>query len=162
MNRARFTFLLGLLPWAVSAAWAGTAADISSATAPMAVSGVYSLSFNLANIASTLPAGATITCKAKISPNPLSLGNQPAGAVPVETATATAPLAAQAANCAVEIPFSWTVNNAQSGVLVTYEIQAVAAASGARPLVRTTPPRVVGAAYPPAGARANLSFNVTF
>lgn len=125
---------------------------------PQPVSGAYAVHFNV-NIASTLPAGAVIVCKARIAPNAQAL---PPDAAPVQTATGVGVLSGSSATCAVEIPFSWTVKNAQDGVIFNYEIQAVAASGSLPQLLRATAPLAVVAAYPSAGGVANLGVNVTF
>jgi len=77
---------------------------------PTQVSGVYSLTFNV-RIASTLPAGTTITCRARIAPNQgaIDLRNQQIPAIPVGTSTAQVSITGPTATCAEEIPFSWSM-----------------------------------------------------
>ncbi len=127
------------------------------------VSGVYSVTFHL-NLASTLPAGTTITCRAQIAPQPggLDLGSPQPGAAPVETAAGLAAVAGSKATCATEIPFSWTVAGAQGGVVLSYEIDAVSSSGSAPLLVRSSTRQNIVAAFPAAGGSASLSFNVTF
>jgi hypothetical protein len=127
------------------------------------VNGVYSITFNL-NIASSLPAGTTITCRAQMVPGQggLNLGNPQLAATPVETAAGVATVAGSTAICAAEIPFSWTVTSAQGGVMLSYEIDAVSSSGSTPLLVRSSARQGIGAAFPAAGETASLSFNVTF
>jgi hypothetical protein len=129
---------------------------------PSAVSGAYAVHFNV-NIASTLPAGAVIVCKARIAPNPQGPGSPaPSDTALAQSATGMATVSRSTANCAVEIPFSWTVRNTQGGVALSYEIQAVDA-NGSQPvLLRASVPQGIAAAYPSAGGIATLDFNVRF
>lgn len=127
------------------------------------VTGVYSLTFNL-NIATTLPAGTTITCRARIVPNQGGVdlrGQQPA-ASPVRTVAGLAAVAGSTATCATEIPFSWTVTSARNGVVLSYEIDAVSNSGSVPILVRSSGQQNVGIAFPASGGSANLHFNLTF
>lgn len=130
---------------------------------PAAVSGVYSIVFNL-NILSTLPAKTTITCKAQIAPNQEGpeLGNPHPAQGPVETAAGMALVTGPKATCAVKIPFAWTVTGAQGGVALSYEIDAVSHAEAAPLLVRSSARQNICAAFPASGGEASLSFNLTF
>lgn len=130
---------------------------------PAAVSGVYSIVFNL-SILSTLPAKTTITCKAQIAPNQEGpeLGKPHPAPGPVETAAGVATVTGPKATCAVKIPFAWTVTGPQGGVALSYEIDAVNHAGAAPLLVRSSARQNIGAAFPASGGRANLSFNLTF
>jgi len=115
-----------LLCFALFAVQDGLAASVPRDRSPMtAVSGVYSVTFHL-NIASKLPAGSTITCQARITPDQagLNLMNSQPAAFPV-AAAGLATVTGSTATCVAEIPFSWTVENARGGVLLSYEIDAV-------------------------------------
>lgn len=154
MLRARTVGLLLMLLLVPVGGWAGA----GYAT----VNGAYTVRFNL-NTAPTLPAGATVTCKARIAPNSAGLENlngQPAA--PVETATGVARVRGSTAVCAVEIPFSWTVNHAQSGVLLSYEIEAVSRTGSAPLVVRRSALQGIAVVYPPPGGTAGLTVGVTF
>jgi hypothetical protein len=143
---------------------ASTAADaLGQPASSMTVSGVYALTFNL-SILSTLPTGTTVTCRARIAPNPgeLDLGNPRLVAVQVETAAGVAAVNGSTVTCATEIPFSWTVMSAQGGVVLSYEIDAVSSAGLAPLLLRSSARQGIGAAFPPAGETTSLSFNITF
>ena len=150
-----------LLCFALFAVQDGLAASVPRDRSPMtAVSGVYSVTFHL-NIASKLPAGSTITCQARITPDQagLNLMNSQPAAFPV-AAAGLATVTGSTATCVAEIPFSWTVENARGGVLLSYEIDAVSNAwSAPRPLVASAW-QSIGVALPAAGA--NLSVNLSF
>jgi hypothetical protein len=127
------------------------------------VNGVYSLTFNL-NLASTLPAGTTITCRAQIVPNQAGVEFRPhqLAPIPVSTATGQAAVAGSTAICAAEIPVSWTVMNGQGGAVLSYEIDAVSNTGSIPLLVRSTGPKNIGVAFPALGGSASLRFNLTF
>jgi hypothetical protein len=126
----------------------------------MAVSGVYSVTFNL-NILSTLPAGSMITCRARIAPNPgrLDPRNRPPAELPAQAEGRVA-LNGPTAACTAEIPFAWTVASAQGGVVLSYEIDAVSGSAGAPLLVRSSARQNISAPLPVSGGSANLSLNV--
>jgi hypothetical protein len=125
------------------------------------VSGVYAVNFNV-RIASTLPAGTTITCRAQIVPGQGAPGflNQQWNAYPVGTAAGLAAVTGSTATCAAEIPFSWTVTSGQNGVMLSYEIDAVTSSGSATMLVRRSALQGISAAFPVSGGSASLSFNV--
>ena len=125
--------------------------------APTAVSGVYSLTFNL-NIASTLPAGAAITCKAQIVP----VQSLEQAAAPMESATAIASVTGSTATCAVEIPFAWTLANPRQDVALSYEIDAFNAQGSLPVVVRTSVQQGIAEPLPASGATSSVSLNVTF
>ncbi len=159
MKRLRTLILPLAVLLASGVGWAAPAADQLDNAGPAAVSGNYTVSFNV-SLGSTVPAGATITCRAKVAPNGTFFGSLGRGAVPVGTGVAR--VTGNTANCSVEIPFSWTVNDPRNGAALSYEIEAV---NGSGPLpgaVRTLTQQNIGVAYPPGGGAARLSFNVAF
>src|SRR5208282_2759124 len=116
----RFLYVLLLVALlAPAAAWSGPVTEHRGG-GPTAENGVYSLTFNL-TIASTLPAGSTITCKAQIVPSQAVIGPIQQTPVPMEMAAGVATVTGSTATCTVEIPFSWTVNSARNGVSLSYE-----------------------------------------
>ena len=161
MNRARTVMLLLFVLPALSPALASPAPDIVAAqrdaAAPVAVSGAFSLVFNV-NFALPVPAGATLLCRARIAPGPFSLENWPA--VPVQTAIGQGGITGPKATCRVEMPFSWKVLHAQSGVALSYQIEVESAAGALPAAIRAE--QQVGAAYPAPGSTASVVFNVLF
>jgi len=158
MNCARIPMLPLLAFLASATAWPALAADQSGGTVPAVVSGAYSVTFNV-NVATALPAGATITCRAQIVPNQPPFENAARPMIPVRAASGVVGVIGSKATCAVEIPFSWTVNNARSGVALSYEIDAVGGYGSLPVQVRSQ--QGIGASYPALGTTANLVFNVT-
>jgi hypothetical protein len=170
MKRARIsqTLLAALL--ASAAAGAAPAADTRGGAAPVALSGVYSVTFTV-NAGSTLAPGAIILCKAKAVPNAPALENLKLEAVPVMSGLATltgSRVTGYWAICTVQIPFSWAANNAQSGAqggaVLSYEIDVVSGAVSGPGAVAVPVSRQegIGVAYPAPGGTASLSFNVRF
>jgi hypothetical protein len=165
MARLRIPLLLCL---ALLASGAALGAGVPELRGPsMTVSGVYSVTFHL-NIASTLPAGTTITCRARIAPNPegLDLRNPQPTAAP---ATGLATVTGSTATCAAEIPFSWTVTGGQGGLatgqdgfVLSYQIDAVSNSGSAPLLVRSSAQQSIRAAFPAVGGSARLSINLAF
>jgi hypothetical protein len=163
MKRRRIsqTLLAALL--ASVAAGAALGADTRGGAAPVVFSGFYSITFNL-SIAPELPAGTTITCRARIAPNPagLDLWTPQLSAITVGTGAGLAVVTGSAAACAAEIPFAWTVESARGGAVLSYEIDAVSSAGTLPLLVRSSARQGIGAALPAAGETARLTFNVAF
>jgi hypothetical protein len=124
-----------------------------------AVSGVYSITFHL-NVGSKLPAGSTITCRARIAPDQggQSLINSQPAAFPV-AAVGLATVTGSTATCVAEIPFSWSMESARGAVVLSYEIDAVSNAGPAPVLFAGSARQSAGVA---AGGRANLDVNLNF
>jgi hypothetical protein len=161
MYRARIAVLLLIASLASTAAWSRPVAEHRGAS-PTAVSGVYSITFNL-NIASTLPANSTITCKAQIAPAGSSFeGFTSQAGAPYESATGVATVTGSTASCAIEIPFSWSVQSVRGGVALSYELDAINAAGSLPAVVRTSILENVQEPYPASGGTSSLTFNVTF
>lgn len=158
------TLLAALL--ASAAAGAAPATETRGGAAPVAFSGVYSLTFAV-NAGSTLSPGATILCKAKAVPNAGGLESFRFRSVPVVSSLATGAGSGAAgawANCTVQIPFYWAANDAQGGAVLSYEIDLVNGI-GSGPGASAVPVRrqgEVGVAYPAPGGSASLRFNVRF
>jgi hypothetical protein len=129
---------------------------------PTAVSGVYSVTFNL-SILSTLPTETTMTCQAQIAPHPgVGLGNRRQALGPVETAAGIAAITGPKATCAVKIPFAWTVTGMLNGVVLSYQIDAVSHAGPAPLLIRSSARQNISAPFPVQGGNTSLSFNLVF
>lgn len=148
MTTLRIPLYLGIVAFA-AAAWAGPADEPRVSPPPATASGVYSVTFHV-TAGTPVPTGATLRCRAKVVP---SLP----GAPPTNTQPAVG--VGSPAGCALEIPYSWTTDQARGVAALNYEIQAVSS-SGA--VVRTTALRHVDVAYPPAGGTANLDVRVSF
>ena len=162
MKRARIPQNLLLALLASAAVWAAPAADQRTGAAPTVATGAYAVTFDV-NPGSTAAAGGTITCKAKIAPNLPGFENMNQGAVPVESAFGVATVgssgrAGSSVLCSVEIPFTWMVNSRGSGVLLSYEIDAVRGSAVAA--ARTQ--EGIGVAYPEMGGTARVRLNVAF
>jgi hypothetical protein len=156
MARVHISLLLCIALLAPVAASAGDGWELRSTSTT--VSGVYSVTFNL-SIASRLPAGTTLSCRAQLAPSSgvQTLLNPRLAAVSAETATELAKITGSTATCAAEIPFSWTTASARGGVVLNYEIDAVSN-TGAVPVAQKT----LGVALPASGGNASISLNLTF
>jgi len=116
-------------------------------------SGVSFIHFNL-RVASTLPAGSIILCKGELVPaaNQFDRGASRSRLTPLAPAATRTVLRGSTAECALEIPFSWTGNGGQSDVALRYEIDAVTHAGaptavlqrGVEPVVRLVPSPTAG------------------
>lgn len=152
---ARIRILL-LLCFALLASSAAFAANIPESRGATTVSGVYSVIFHL-SIASKLPAGTIITCRARIAPDRdgSNLWN------PQMAAAGQAAVTGSTSTCAAEIPFSWTVESARGGVVLSYEIDAQSL-SGTAPVLLGSARQNIGAAFPAAGGSTSLSVNLVY
>jgi hypothetical protein len=160
MLRSRIPVVLLLASLVSAPAWSRPVAEHRGA--PTAVSGVYSITFNL-NIESTLPANSTITCKAQIVPAGANMNsfNFQYAAIPLESASGVASVTGSTATCVVEIPFSWTVESTR-GVSLSYEVDADNAPGALPAVVRTSTQQGIAESYPSSGGTSAVSFNVTF
>ncbi len=152
-----------LLCFALLAVQDGLAASVPRELSPLTtVSGVYSITFHL-NMASKLPAGSTIICRARITPDQggPDLTNSRSAVFPVAAAGLTT-VTGSTATCVAEIPFSWTVEGARGGVLLSYEIDAVSYAGSAPAVFAGSARQSFGKALPVAGGSANLDVNLSF
>ena len=162
MKRARIPQILLLALVASAAVWAAPAADQRAGAAQAAVSGVYTVTFDV-SLGSIAAAGGTVACRARIAPNLPAFENLNRGAVPVESAprvvaAAGSRPAGSPILCSVEIPFAWTVSDPSSGVALSYEIVAVSGSGVAA--ARTG--QGIAVAYPEPGGTASLRLDVTF
>jgi hypothetical protein len=153
------TLPLFLLALPIFLAAAAPAASLRDESVPISVSGVYSVAFNV-NLASALPAGTTLLCRAKVSPNASPFNGFSRNIFPSQAGVAA--INGSMATCWVEIPLAWTQNDTSNGAALSYEIQAVSD-SGSQPAVlRASTGQGIGVAYPAAGGSAQLNVNVTF
>ncbi len=129
--------------------------------APIAISGVYSVVFHV-NLASTLPAGSILTCRARMAPIPggVDLRNQMLSATPV--ALGQTRLTGSTAACTAEIPFSWTVTSPPNAVELFYEIEVVNLQGVAPTLLRSSAPQQTNAAFLITNSFPDLTLNLTF
>jgi hypothetical protein len=123
-------------------------------------SGVSLVRFNL-SVAATLPAGSIILCKGELVPaaNQFNGGASRFRPTPLASDTSRTVLRGSTAECALEIPFSWTGNGGQTDVAVRYEIDALTR-PGVLPVVlqRGVEPAFHLAPSPTAGV-VRLGFN---
>ncbi|MFY9854092.1 MAG: hypothetical protein WAK26_09480 [Terracidiphilus sp.] len=160
MARFHISFLLC---FALVAVQSGLAASVPREHSPVTVvSGVYSVAFHL-NMASKLPAGSTIICRAHIAPDQGSpdLMNSPSATFPV-AASGLVTVTGSTATCVAEIPFSWTLESARGPFILSYEIEAVSCAGTAPKLLACSARQSAGMALLSAGSRANLYVNLSF
>jgi hypothetical protein len=163
MHRARFAVLLIFASLVSASAWSQPSGQRHGSNPPAttAVGGTYSITFNL-NIESTLPASSTIVCKAQIAPAGSFFNTVSAQPGPAESASGMATVTGSTATCAVEIPFSWSVESTRNGVLLNYEIDAVNAAGSLPAVVRTSSLQGIAESYATSAGTSSISFNVTF
>ncbi len=161
MARMRTPLLLGLAllaPVSARAAGAALAAGTAELRGPSTmVSGVYLVTFHL-NIVSELPAGSTITCRARITPNPAGLDlRNPQPSVTTAVAVGQAAVTGPTATCAAEIPFAWTLASGQNGLMLNYEIDAVSNSGSVPVVLRSSSGQSIGVVLAASGANLDLS-----
>ncbi len=130
---------------------------------PNTASGVYAVTFTI-SVTSTLPANSIMICKAQIVPSQGGMEgfNYLMNAVPLESAAVAATVSGNTATCALQIPFSWAVSGNQTGVQLSYEIDAVNPVGSLPAVVRTSSQQGISEPYPAGGGTSSLSFSVTF
>ena len=120
MAHTRTSLLLSLVLLARTAASAA-GLPLDTSAAPIAVSGVYSVTFHL-NLAPRLCQPGSILdlpgAHGADSQEVLTCGIEQLGATPV--AAGQASVTGSTATCAAEIPFSWTVTSPPGGVALFY------------------------------------------
>jgi hypothetical protein len=102
------------------------------------------------NIASSMPAGSVLTCKAEIVPD----DGWARQLTPIERASGTTTLRGAIALCALEIPFSWAGNQALRICALRYEINGISP-TGAVVVLKGLCPAIT-LAPSPAGVVVNL------
>lgn len=157
MNRAHTPQTLPLMLMMSAAVWAAHAVDQHSGAAPQTIGGAYAVTFNV-KAPSTVPAGATVTCKARIAPRFSGLGNLGSQAAQVESAQGVTTLVGPSANCTVVMPFSFAAVYRLEGADLSYEIDALSGSS----LEAVRRQDGITVPYPQAGATANVSMDVNF
>jgi hypothetical protein len=161
MAQIRIPLLLCIALLASASALAAGVPEIRANSST--VTGVYSLTFNL-NLSSILPAGTTVTCRARIAPNAAVTDpwGQQFPAIPVKTVIKLAAVTGSTATCAEEIPVFWAAANARNGAVLSYEIDAVSSSGSIPQLIRSSRQQNIGVAYPASGGNAQLSLNLAF
>lgn len=169
MALARIPLLLCLAllaPVDALAAGAALAAGSADLRGPSTmVSGVYLVTFHL-KIVSALPAGSTITCRARLTPNPARLDlRNPQPGVTTAVASGQAAVTGSTATCAAEIPFAWTLASGQgglasgqNGIVLSYEIDAVSNSGSEPVLLRSSTGQSIGVVSAASSASLNLAF----
>jgi hypothetical protein len=147
--------ILPLLLLVSLAVWAAHATDPRNAAPPITANGAYVVVFQV-KTPSTVPDGATISCKAQITPRLSSFESLTSKADPVESTQGVAKVTGSSATCAVEIPFAFAQKNLRNGADLGYEIDAYTSDGPA--FVRTQ--QGIDIAYPRSGATEKLSLNV--
>jgi hypothetical protein len=155
MARVRIALLLCVALLTSVAAQAAEAAIERGSTTT--VSGVYSVLFYV-KLLTTLPAGSTITCRARIAPSPGSPELLRPQLVAFPVAAEVVAVNGPTASCSTEIPFSWTVTGAPAGITLSYEIEAVSRSGVQQSSTR----QQIGAEFPAWGGSARLSLEVVF
>ncbi len=119
MKRAIYLFVLVSVLGFANRAWAVSPDGEASA--------VFFVQFNL-SVGATLPAGSIILCKAELVPGSSEFDRAAGGRWPIphRQVTNATVLLGSAAECALEIPFSWTGNADPGEIAMHYEIDAIA------------------------------------
>jgi hypothetical protein len=155
MNRTRYSRNLLLILLVSVAFWAAAAADHRDGSAPATAGGAYAVTFHV-NAPSTVPDGATVTCKAKIAPRLSAVERFTGKAVAAESSPAFATVAGSSATCTVHLPLAFASSRPGKDAVLSYEIDAYTSAGPA--FVRTQ--QGISVAYPQPGTTASLSLGV--
>ena len=157
MNRAHTPQILPLLLTMSVAVWAAHAVDQHSGAAPQTISGAYAVTFNV-KAPSTVRAGSTVTCKARVAPRLSALESLNSQAAPVESPQGVAKLVGTSANCTVVMPFSFAGVYRLDGVDLSYQIEALS--GGGLEAVRRQDGVLVP--YPQTGGTASVRTDINF
>jgi len=157
MNRAHTPQTLPLLLMMSAAVWVAHAVDRPSEAAPQTISGAYAVTFNV-KAPSTVRAGSTVTCKARISPRLSALESQYGQAARAGSPQGVATLVGSSAKCTVVMPFSFAGVYRLDGADLSYEIDA----QNGPILEAVRKQDGVPVPYPQAGATASVHMDVNF
>ncbi len=155
MNRAHAPQTLPLMLMMSVAVWTAHAVDQHSVAVPQTISGAYAVTFNV-KVPTTVAAGSTVTCRARITPRLSILEKLSSQAVLIESAPGVATLVGSSVNCAVVMPFSFAEVYRLDGAGLSYEIDA---RNGAR-LEAVRKQDGIPVSYPQDGATASLHMDV--
>jgi hypothetical protein len=155
MNRIRCSRTLLLVLLVSVAVWAAAAADQHDGSAPATSGGAYAVTFHV-NAPSTVPDGATVTCKAKIAPKLSAVEEFTGKAVAAESSPAFATVVGSSATCTVHLPLAFASARPGKDAVLSYEIDAYTSAGPA--FVRTQ--QGITVAHPQTGAIAGLLLDV--
>ena len=155
MKQARFSRILLLTVLVSVTIWAAQAAASRSGAAAAETSGAYAVTFHI-KAPSTVPDGATVTCKAEVSPRLSWLDHLSPAPAPVESVNGVGKVAGSSADCTVQMPNASAVNDRGHGAALSYRIDAFTANGPV--FVRTQ--QEIGVAVPKPGTTANLRVNV--
>jgi hypothetical protein len=122
---------------------------VSAAT----VAGAYTITFQV-KAPTTVPDGAIVTCKARLSPRLTGIESYLASPDPVDSLRGVAKVSGSSAKCTV--PFGFAAKALRSGAEMSYEIDAFTAAGPV--FLRTQ--QGIAVAIPPEETTANLQLNV--
>ena len=154
MNREQYS--QGLLMLLVSVGiWAAHGGDARNGAVPV-TSGAYAVTCHVL-APSTVPDGATIVCKANVTPHLSILDRLNPGPSPVQSAQGTAKVVGSEANCTVQLPFAFSVSDPSKGAALSYRIDAFTSAGPA--FLRTQ--QGIGINVPKPGETANLNLKVS-
>ena len=155
MNRRNFIHTLPILLMS-ALVWGAHASDPGRA-ASHAAAGVYAVNFQVA-VPSTVPDGSTVSCKARITPGASFLDGLMHKSTAIESALASARVVGSAAQCAVQVPFTYAAGEAGNVAQLSYRIDAE---NGDRPLFVRIQERIA-VPHPQAGAEAAMRLKVNF
>jgi len=156
MNRARTSRILPLVLLVSVAVWAASAADTQPATGPLPTGAAYAVTFHV-SAPSTVPDGATITCKARIAPHRTVLEKLLTQTPAAESAPGVGTVANSSATCTAMVPYGVAAAKDGDGGELSYQIDAITAAG---PVFARTQ-RDIGVVLPQPGTTAKLHLNVS-
>jgi hypothetical protein len=158
MKTLRSSRILALL-LLVSAAFIGAnAANQNSGAAQPAAKGAYTVTFHV-NMPTTVPDGATISCKASIAPQPTVFEHfTRRHTATAQSTTGFANVANNSATCTVAAPFAFKVADPLAGAAISYEIEAYTSTGP----VFARRQQGIPVAYPQPGSTSSLPLDVNF
>jgi hypothetical protein len=155
MNRAQYSQFLLMLLVSVGV-WAAHGGDSLNGAAPVTGKSAYAVTFHVL-APSTVPDGATIVCKANVTPHLSIFDRLNPGPAPVESALGTAKVVGSEANCTVQLPLAFSVSDSRKDAALSYRIDAYTSAGPAFLRIQ----QGIGVRVPQPGETANLNLNVS-
>ena len=156
MNHARFFRILLPVLMVSAAVWVAMATGSRVEAATATASGSYALTFHVAT-PTTVPDGATLKCRASVTPRLSTFDRLVAQPAPAESVAGVGKVVGSSGNCTVQVPFAFAVRNPGNGAALSYRIDAYTSAGPA--FVRTQ--QNIPVAYPQSGATASVLLGVS-
>jgi hypothetical protein len=155
MKNSRSSKTLSVILLASVSLWIAVTISPRSEASAATNSAAYAFTFQV-NTPTTVPDGATVTCKAKLAPRLSGIEQVVAAPVPIESIEGVARVSGSSATCSVRMPFAFAADETRNGAALSYEIDGSTASGPV--FVRTQ--KNISIPLPQVGSTQNLLLNI--